>query len=135
MRHRGRAHRIRLFSGRYTLERTKLHKTQASMKIAAAALLLLVACSDKTTQPPESVADAITRAGSVQMDSIYRKVAQDAEVQYGMASRQGDAIQICVQAGLVAAAHLQAQAEDQFVTWKATEKRDCEAAGMPSVQP
>jgi hypothetical protein len=65
------------------------------------------------------------------MTNIYDKVATDAEARYGIAKRQGDPIQICVQAGFVSAAWLQAKNEAQYGAWKATEKADCARAGMP----
>ena len=66
-----------------------------------------------------------------QMDDIYDQVATDSVEQYNIAKRQGDPIQTCVQAGLVAAAYLQAKDEAQYNSWKAIESSDCAAAGMP----
>lgn len=63
--------------------------------------------------------------------SIEEQVAQDTVDQYNIAKRQGDPIQICVQAGLVAAAYLQAEDEPNYNRWKAIEEEDCEAAGVP----
>lgn len=65
------------------------------------------------------------------MNSLYSKVATDAVAQYEIAARQGDKIQICVQAGLVSAAFLQAKDEANYQAWKATEKNACTRAGMP----
>jgi hypothetical protein len=65
------------------------------------------------------------------MDDIYQKVASDAVQQYRIAERQGDKIQICVQAGLVSATYLQAQDESSYRTWKDIEKAVCRQAGMP----
>jgi hypothetical protein len=62
---------------------------------------------------------------------VYSKVSADAVEQYGIAKRQGDKVQICVQAGFVAAAFLQAKDEAQYRRWKDTEAADCAAAGMP----
>lgn len=45
------------------------------------------------------------------MQDIENKVASDAVEQYRIAERQGDKMQICVQAGLVSAAYLQAKDE------------------------
>lgn len=67
-----------------------------------------------------------------QMQSIENQVAQDAVKQYEIAARQGDPMQKCVQAGMVSAAYLQAQDESKYNLWKATEKADCAAAGVPS---
>ena len=65
------------------------------------------------------------------MQSIHEEVAQDLVKQYNIAKRQGDKMQICVQAGLVSAAYLQAKDEAKYRKWKATEKSDCRAAGVP----
>lgn len=59
------------------------------------------------------------------MADISQQVAKDAEAQYEIAKRQGDPIQVCVQAGFVSAAYLQAKDEASYVRWKATEKADC----------
>ena len=64
------------------------------------------------------------------MKDITNKVATDAVEQFRIAERQGNKMQICVQAGLVAAAYLQAKAEGPYQTWKATEERLCRAAGV-----
>ena len=65
------------------------------------------------------------------MNSLYQQVSTDAVKQYEIAARQGAKIQICVQAGLVSAAYLQAKDEANYQSWKAVEKRDCSRAGMP----
>src|SRR3954469_17206993 len=63
---------------------------------------------------------------------VYKKVSNDAVDQYNIAKRQGDPIQVCVQAGLVSAAYLQEKNESSYQQWKSTEKADCARAGMPS---
>jgi|ERR1035437_219781 hypothetical protein len=65
------------------------------------------------------------------MQEIENKVASDAVEQYRIAERQGDKMQICVQAGFVSAAYLQAKDEANYRTWKETEKQTCAAAGLP----
>ena len=64
------------------------------------------------------------------MSKIEDQVAQDAVNQYNIAVRQGDAMQICVQAGLVSAAYLQAKDEPNYQTWKRAEQKDCKRAGV-----
>jgi hypothetical protein len=66
-----------------------------------------------------------------QMQDIKKKVATDAVSQYEMAARQGDKIQKCVHAGMVAAAYLQAEDEANYGTWMSIQKADCAAAGVP----
>lgn len=65
------------------------------------------------------------------MQGIKDQVAQDAVDQYRIAAQQGDKMQKCVQAGMVAAAYLQAENQQQYNLWKATEAADCAAAGVP----
>ena len=67
-----------------------------------------------------------------QMDAINKKVAEDAVEQYEIAERQGDPMQICVQAGFVSAAYLQAKDESNYNYWKSIERMRCTAAGLPS---
>lgn len=74
---------------------------------------------------------ACDQLANAQMDKIEDSVAADAVSQYEIAARQGDPMQKCVQAGMVAAAFLQAKDEANYGTWKATEKADCAAAGLP----
>jgi len=65
------------------------------------------------------------------LSDIENQVAEDAVKQYEIAKRQGDKMQICVQAGLVSAAYLQAKNEAKYNEWKAIEKKACSAAGVP----
>ncbi|WP_426687518.1 hypothetical protein [Rhodanobacter ginsengiterrae] len=65
------------------------------------------------------------------MAKIEDQVAVDAVNQYNIAKRQGDAMQICVQAGFVSAAYLQAKDEANYQSAKRTEAQDCEKAGVP----
>ena len=64
------------------------------------------------------------------MQDIQNKVAADAVAQYGIAQRNGSAIDVCVQAGFVTAAYLQAKDEASYQQWKQTEKADCAKAGI-----
>lgn len=65
------------------------------------------------------------------MKSIQNQVVADAVKQYEIAKRNGTAMDICVQAGLVSASYLQAQDESNYSIWKMTEKQDCARAGIP----
>lgn len=64
------------------------------------------------------------------MTEIQNRVAADAENQYGIAKRQGDKMQIYVQAGMVSAAYLQAGDETNYRKWKEIEKKDGKAVGI-----
>lgn len=76
--------------------------------------------------------DAEQKYVAAGMADIHNQVATDAVAQYEIARRQGDPIQVCVQAGFVSASYLQAKDEARYVAAKATEKADCARAGMPS---
>lgn len=64
-------------------------------------------------------------------NALEESVAKDSVDQYEIAKRSGKAIDICVHAGLVSAAYLQAKNEPEYKKWKAIETADCERAGMP----
>jgi len=64
------------------------------------------------------------------VQSIRNEVAQDAVAQYRIAEA-GSAIDRCVQAGIVAAAFLQAKNESKYIYWKTTEESECKQAGLP----
>ena len=65
-----------------------------------------------------------------QLGDIEQQVAKDMTEQYNIAKRSGDKMQTCVQAGMVAAAYLQAKDESNYNKWQRTKKRDCKAAGV-----
>jgi len=65
------------------------------------------------------------------MHEIQNRVAEDAVEQYNIAYRQGDKMQIYVQAGIVAAAYLQAKDEANYQKWKDIEKEAAAEAGLP----
>jgi hypothetical protein len=74
----------------------------------------------------------LEKEGAKEMARIEQSVADDAVKQYDIAKREGDAMQVCVQAGFVAAAYLQAKEEGSYERWKGTEKADCRRAGVPN---
>lgn len=89
------------------------------LTLALASTLLLAACD-------------VEKYAAQNMQKISNQVATDAVKQYEIANRNGaTSIDICVQAGLVSAAFLQAQDESNYKKWKAIENIDCERAGVP----
>lgn len=66
------------------------------------------------------------------IEDINRQVAEDAVKQYEMVERHGSAIDLCVQAGLVSAAYLQAKNDEQYRHWKVIEDVRCANAGIIS---
>jgi hypothetical protein len=67
------------------------------------------------------------------MRSIQAEVAENAAKEYEIAAREGDPMQKCVQAGMVSAAFLQAQDEENYRIWKSREKADCSTAGLQNM--
>jgi len=64
------------------------------------------------------------------LQKIQNQVAGDAVQQYEIAERQGNPMQMCVQAGLVSASYLQAKDETNYQLWKTIEGNDCRRAGV-----
>lgn len=87
------------------------------------ALVIFVSCSVSNMDSYSSSAESFT-------SNILDEVANDAVKEYEIANRQGDKMMICVQAGMVAAAYLQAQNEPKYNEWMAIEKSDCRRAGL-----
>jgi hypothetical protein len=73
----------------------------------------------------------LDQQASADLSKIQNQVATDALAQYQIAKKGGDATQICVQAGIVSAALLQAKNEESYVKWQQVQKADCAKAGMP----
>jgi hypothetical protein len=66
-----------------------------------------------------------------EMGNIEVQVANDSVKQYNIAKSSGSPIDKCVQAGMVAAAYLQAKDDANYRIWKQTENLDCTSAGVP----
>lgn len=77
------------------------------------------------------IGGGMNHAVNRQMGEIEAQVADDMVRQYDIAKRQGDPMQICVQASVVTAAYLQAKDEGKYRAWKKIERSACDAAGMP----
>ena len=73
----------------------------------------------------------IQKEAAESMRSIEQQVATDSEAQYNITKQSGTAMDQCVNAGLTAAAYLQAKDQSSYANWKAVERRDCDAAGVP----
>jgi len=74
--------------------------------------------------------ETIERQAAVEMRRIENQVAADAVKEYQIAKRSGTAMDAYVQAGLVAAAYLQANDEPNFKKWKEIEKAEARRAGI-----
>lgn len=64
--------------------------------------------------------------GEEVLQDIHDQVAVDSVEQYRIAKRNGDAVDACVHAGMVAAAYLQAKDETNYQKWKDIERADCD---------
>ena len=64
------------------------------------------------------------------LQKIYDKVAKDAVARYHIVEVNGTAMEKCVQAGLVAAAYLQAKNAESYESWKGSESMWCALVGM-----
>lgn len=63
---------------------------------------------------------------------VYVQSAADAAEQYDIAKRNGSAIDAYTQAGLVAAAYLQAKDEANYQKWRQIQMREGYRAGLPA---
>ncbi len=96
------------------------------LKVIAAFIIIIFVLSillAMAMPSPEEVDQAVT--------DIEVQVAEDAEAQFKMVRASGTLIDQCVQAGLVAAAWLQAQDAGKYDQWKDVEERACANAGVP----
>ena len=93
------------------------------LKVSAFATIALIMSGCDGSLQKEMVAN--------QMDDINTQVVNDSIEQYNITKSSGNPIDICVHAGMVKAAVLQAKDEAQYKEWNEIEKADCAAAGMP----
>lgn len=104
-----------------------MRKAFAALIVVASAIVIFVIIfqmMSTVSSPSGPVVQSMMKDGADQ-------VARDAVVQYRIAARSGSVIDRCVQAGMVTAAYLQAQDEANYASWKAVQRRDCKAAGVP----
>ena len=65
-----------------------------------------------------------------EIQKIENQVAEDAAKQYQIAKRNGSSMDAYIQAGLTAAAYLQANDEENYKKWKAIENKEASNAGV-----
>lgn len=61
-----------------------------------------------------------------EMQRINQQVVTDAVEQFNIASKHGNATDVCVHAGLVKAALMQAKMAKEFAEWNEIEKNACD---------
>jgi hypothetical protein len=67
-----------------------------------------------------------------QMSQIENDVAADQVKQYNMVKQSGTRMGLCVQAGAVSAAYLQAKDTPNYDKWESTRRADCVHVGLPA---
>lgn len=77
------------------------------------------------------ITDDYDRSAFATEQTIYRSVANDVVNQYEIAARHGDKMQMYVQAGICAAAFLQAGDEMNYRKWKDREREIGKGLGIP----
>lgn len=92
-------------------------------------LLAMVTCMSQLTTPGTKLA-ATSSGVDGRMQAIKDKVADDAVKQFSITQESGTAMDRCTQAGMVAAAFLQAQKSAEYANWKRVQKENCAAAGL-----
>jgi hypothetical protein len=108
-----------IWGGIWFLLREGATATQAVPELRPAIAALNVA-----TQP------SLRQRRAEVMGGIYQKVVDDSIAQYEIVKRHGTTIELCVHAGMVSAAQLQAKDEAAYAKWKEIEKADCIKAGI-----
>lgn len=66
-----------------------------------------------------------------ELEDVHREVIKDAIAQYEAIKKSDDKIEVCVYAGMVTAAYVQANNEKEAKKWKDIEDVDCKRAGIP----
>jgi len=106
------------------------HKEKTGLSIRYVLLAIIIIPFFVIIGNSAGYADYISGGSDDLMQSIEREVATDSVREYRIAKRQGDKMQICVQAGMVSAAFLQANDEVNYRKWKGVEETDCSRAGL-----
>lgn len=92
-------------------------KTHVAQKVAGVLILVVAAWY--------FLGGGMQKHTSANLQGIHDQVARDAVDRYEIAKRNGTEKDACFQAGLVAAAYLQAKDEANYKQWKRTEESDC----------
>ncbi|MFB6457427.1 hypothetical protein ACE38W_19290 [Chitinophaga sp. Hz27] len=109
---------------------TETVKKKSRIKLIVGAVVLIFLIWFFVGGGKEQQQKELEKQAHESLQSIQNQVAVDAEQQYEIAKKQGDKMQTYVQAGLVAAAYLQAKDEENYNKWKAIEKEAGKEAGI-----
>ena len=99
------------------------------MKISSGLLLVALVLSLSAC---DAASDAASDASGSVGDFTTGAAAKDQIEVYDIAKKNGDKMQTCAQAMVIAQLFLQAKDEARWKEWKAREAVDCKAAGMTS---
>jgi hypothetical protein len=86
---------------------------------------------ESINQQSEAEMAQINRQAEAEMTRINKQVVDDQLDQLKIAMKHGSAIDVCVQAGILTAALLQAKDEAAYAQAKKLERKACGKAGMP----
>jgi len=89
--------------------------------------------AEQDKEPSSYQPGILTSLAQGTMDDVKAKVADDAVKEYNITARAGSKADMCVHAGMAAAAFLQAQDEENYTHWRGVEQADCAIAGMPTL--
>lgn len=91
------------------------------MKVIVLLLVALLGCPSK---------EEVQKQQEDLEKDVNLKIVKDAMDQFQIVSRGGDKMEICVHAGMVSAALVQAKDQEHYASWKPLERKLCKAAGM-----
>lgn len=94
-----------------------------SLKIIIGVVVLIIALSF-------IFGGGVEEQAKKELDKIENQVATDAVKQYEIAKKNGSAMDAYVQAGIVAAAYLQTNDEENYKKWKKIEEEEAKNVGL-----
>ncbi|MDD5360015.1 MAG: hypothetical protein PHI02_07080 [Sulfurovaceae bacterium] len=86
-----------------------------------------------TQESGDNIYDNVIDSGQPIVEAAKKQVIDDAIKQYQIVEKSGNIVDMCVQAGIVKAAYLQANDESGYKSWSNITTKACEAAGMPGM--
>lgn len=99
-----------------------------------ALLVLLLACPSKQEANEQFKKDLDEGTKKVEAE-LNQKIIDEAIAQYQIVARAELKQEMCLRAGVVVEAHLQAKQEADWRIWKQIQYRDCKKAGITLEKP
>jgi hypothetical protein len=116
-------------SGNILFEGTKIYEWEPVEPDTVSYELHKFSCKEQNQREVSSA--SVAPRGNSFMDKVANTVANNEVEKYEITRRNGNPVDICVQAMMVSAAYLQAKDESNYQRWKQTQSADCARAGMP----